>query len=97
MSTNKMNNVKDKTRAQTKEDVPHINALSNQSRYLIKKKIRAKLLEEVRKDVNTILNDIEEVKLRNGKLRHKNSKLRSENEELTNENKDEIKLLKLED
>jgi hypothetical protein len=42
-----MNIVKDKTTAQTKEDVPHINALSNQSRYLIEEEIRAKLLEEV--------------------------------------------------
>jgi cell division septum initiation protein DivIVA len=84
MSTAKMNNVKDKTRAQTKEDVPHINALSNQSRYLIEEEIRAKLLEEVRKDIDTIINDIEDVKLRNGKLRHENSKLKSEIEELIN-------------
>jgi hypothetical protein len=40
--------------AQTKEVVPHIVALSNQSRYLIEEEICAKLLEEVRKDVDTI-------------------------------------------
>jgi hypothetical protein len=77
-----MNNVKVKSGAQIKEDAPHINALSNQSRYRIEEETHAKLLEEIRKDIDNILNNIEDVNLRNEILRHKNSELRSKNEEL---------------
>jgi cell division septum initiation protein DivIVA len=58
-----------KSSDQTKKDVSYTNALSNQFRYMIEEEICAKLLEEVRKDVDTILNEIEDVKLRNGKLK----------------------------
>jgi hypothetical protein len=56
-----MNNAEDKTRTQTKEDIPYTNTISNQHRYMIKEEIRAQLLEQVRKDVGTILDNIEVV------------------------------------
>jgi hypothetical protein len=63
---------------------------------MIKEEIRAKLLEEVRKDVCVILNKIEDVKDKNRRLKHKNLKLRVENEELKIENRDENEKLRTE-
>jgi predicted nuclease with TOPRIM domain len=46
---------------------------------MIKEEIRAKLLNEVKKDIGMILNEIEDVKNKKEKLKGEHGKLKSEN------------------
>jgi hypothetical protein len=62
------------TNASGKYKIPKL--ISYQSRYKIEDEIRAKLLNEVEKDVGKILNEIEDIKLENDKLKGENVNLR---------------------
>jgi ABC-type phosphate transport system auxiliary subunit len=90
-----MNNAEAKSSDLTKADAPYTNTLSNRNRFMTEEEICAQLLEEVRKDVGIILNEIEDVKIENRRLKHKNKKSKRVNEELKNENGDEIKKLNI--
>jgi hypothetical protein len=57
---------------------------------MIEEEIHAKLLEEVRKGVDNILIETEDVKIRNRKLRNKNKILKGEIKEFANQNRDKI-------
>jgi hypothetical protein len=64
------------------------------SRTAIKEEIRADILKEVKKVVSPILNEIEDVSIKNRKLRYKNKTTISKNKRLKSENVDENELSK---